>query len=1011
VNVASNGRAETPAVEVAECTSERIKLNVPLATVCVLGTTELRIEGQLVPLRSKLQRRLVSILAIRGGVPVSIEELVDAQWPDGAVSSARASLQNQISRLRGLLGGGLLTTPNGYRFEEQLVDVDIRQFDAWSSTTLGALVTDRISVLDSALAHVRGRPLVEFENEVWAVGEAVRLREAIVVAQYRRALAFIEAGRYSHAVAEAASLHATHGGRSDTTEVLMRALAATGRAREALNVYGAFRRELVELSGLEPSAALRSLADEILLATSETQSESAGPDSPTRDPLFPSRSFIGRVAERATLMQLVAEHSVVSVVGPGGVGKSALAIAVAAELAVYFADGVTLVSMAEVESPELLIDVLAERLNVAGALSRSDAATLARSLTKRHTLIILDSCERFVYEIGLIVAAIKAVCPSVHLLVSSRSPLGLRDEHVLRVGPLGLSDAVLLFNERAGDAGFVAIAKEVPATSGDDMAGSRTSSLIDLGPGSGASRNSTNFDGIDPVVARICERLDCLPLAIELAAAQLGALSVDELLVDLHDGIDSLSSFSLDRPEHHRTLRACISWSWDRLSDVERKVLRRLTVFEGGFTLSAAVAIVSDQTLTETKTRTLVRALIEKSMLYRRGGGDRLEMLDTVREFCAEQLHASENAEEVRRRHGNWIAGQLELIVDLMHDSREVTAADQRDSDSANIRACVVYASKSGDLDLLSRLSAIALETCVLGQLAPWQIPSPATMLLHLSEAETGKHTSHHLYYLATALRVAQGGAHWDGLVADWNLVKEHPIFTARIVFNVTYQLVMFGMLQGRALDDREALVNELASLESARTNPDLVVLTLAARASILPQGCEAALELLNDALDAATATGSPSLIGRVALLSALQVHFVGRDSEAREFFQRAERAATLVRNPLLQKLVLGVRPLVQSDDSRVEAMITTLEDALGVGATMVSLSAIGSCIALMADLGRMRGASVLKSAWLARFNWPSAPEVWGHDRVVVDPWAQSIGAGLSVEQTLAYAIAELRRL
>ncbi|WP_448611466.1 ATP-binding protein [Geodermatophilus sp. URMC 60] len=338
-------------------------------------------------------------------------------------------------------------------------------------------------------------------------------------------------------------------------------------------------------------------------------------------------SFVGRRTELARLRGLLAESRLVTLVGPGGVGKTRLALRAADELRRSFPDGVALADLTAVPDPALAAAQVAAAFDVRDSTGRWLPASLADVLGERRVLLVLDNCEHLRDACAVLLDALTPACPGLSVLATSRTPLDLPGEVLCVVPPLPVgagSEAVSLLRERAR-----AAAPDLAPTPADDG-----------------------------TLAELCRRLDGIPLAIELAAVRLRTLTPAELLDRLDDRFGLLRRPGPAGPDRHRTLRATMEWSADLLGERERLLWARAAVFTGGFDLAAAAAVCADDGLLEEDLLDAIGGLVDASLLtvVRNGTGSRFGMLETVRAFGRELLVASGEAAAVRRRHRDWCA-------------------------------------------------------------------------------------------------------------------------------------------------------------------------------------------------------------------------------------------------------------------------------------------------------------------------------------------------------------------
>ncbi|MFD3994568.1 BTAD domain-containing putative transcriptional regulator [Streptomyces sp. NPDC058583] len=570
-------------------------------------------DGTEVPLGGPARRALLALLLTRPGEVVSADRLADAVDPDGAVSAH--AVQSQMSRLRKALGAGAVIEQAGagYRILVAPDDVDAGRFERLAQEGRAALRTGdaegALTPLREALALWRGPALDGLAEGETAGPAAVRLEERRLGALEDRIEAECRTGDPRAVVPELRELVGRHPLRERLAGLLMRALFAEGGQAAALAVFEETRRHLADALGADPSAELTALHRELLSA------------DPTPVPVAPPAqltAFVGRGDEVTEVAGLLRVARLVTLIGPGGVGKTRLSVEVAG-LADVAADDVCFVELAPLRDtaalPQALLSALGLRENGLGmgADAQPPVDRLIAALSDRMLLLVLDNCEHVVEDIAALAARLLAACPRLRVLATSREPLGITGEHLWQVKPLEPDAAVRLFTDRAR-----AVRRGLAA---------------------------------DPrVVRRICAALDNLPLAIELAAARVRTLDVDDLAERLDDRLGVAARGSRTADERHRTLRAVVAWSWDLLSEDEQRAARRFTVFAGGATAAAAprVCATDDETL---------ESLVDKSLLERAGG--RYRMLETIAAYGAERLDEAGERASAEHAHAHWL---LELL-------------------------------------------------------------------------------------------------------------------------------------------------------------------------------------------------------------------------------------------------------------------------------------------------------------------------------------------------------------
>ncbi len=393
----------------------------------------------------------------------------------------------------------------------------------------------------------------------------------------------------------------------------------------------------------------------------------------------PMTRFIGRARELHALQALLEHERLVTLTGPGGTGKTRLAIEAARSLLERYPDGVWFVALDTLKDASLLIPTIAQTLHVPQQPGRPIIETLAESLASKRTLLVLDNLEQIVAgapEIAVLLGATSAVA----VLGSSREPLAIAGEQVFPVPPLGLP-------------------AEPGRPKATDLAGSESVDLF-IERAQAARADFSLDDENAPAVAAICRRLDGLPLAIELAAARINVLAAEQILARLDHRLTVLASSRRDLPERQRTLRGAIDWSHDLLADPERAFFRRFSVFAGGADFDAVSAVIDPDGSLGTDALDLASGLVDRSLLRstRDGNHSRLEMLETIREYAAERLAESTEAPEVRARHAAYYRALAEPMELLMIDPRRDELLEQLERELPNIRAAIAWSLEASDL-------------------------------------------------------------------------------------------------------------------------------------------------------------------------------------------------------------------------------------------------------------------------------------------------------------------------
>jgi predicted ATPase/DNA-binding SARP family transcriptional activator/class 3 adenylate cyclase len=651
----------------------------------VLGSFEAVDGDRVLALGTPRQRALLAVLVLHRGEPVSSERLIDELWGEQAPASAIKIVQGYVSNLRKVLTDGLLVTcGHGYLLQTEPGQIDVDRFESLVAEGRHALrggdARTAVARLRGALGLWRGPPLADFAYETFAQAEIARLEERRLVVLEQRIDAELALEDPAALVAELAALAREHPLRERVWGQLMLALYRAGRQGEALEAYQHAREQLADELGLEPGPALKTLQVQILEQAPELQASAPPRDDAQRLLTAsaaagdrralprPPTSLIGREPELATVCGLLEGHDarLVTLTGPGGVGKTRLALEVAHVLQSSLGDGVGWVELAGVARPDEVEMTIARALPVTPLPGESPREALCRHLAGKRLLLAIDNFEH-VLEAAELVAELHAACPDLALLVTSREPLSLAAEHRVFIAPLAVP------------AIHTATAEEIESTSGSALflaAARRRDSSFTV--------NSTAAHSI----AQICARLDGLPLALELAAARTGVLSVEELAARLGEAVIDLGVGPRDAPDRQRTLHATIEWSYRTLDKPLQRAFVTFAIFAGGATVEAACAVTGADLGT-------IEALIAKSLIYRRrqpGGATRLLMLETIRQYALEQLAGDAGQAAVHQRHCDYYLQLAEHAVPRLSTRDEDDALAVLDAEIHNLRTALQWA-------------------------------------------------------------------------------------------------------------------------------------------------------------------------------------------------------------------------------------------------------------------------------------------------------------------------------
>ena len=701
--------------------------------------TVLNDSGEELDLGPPQRRELLAFLLSNSNRPVSVDSIIDALWPSEPPTAVRTSIQSHISRLRTTLGPERIVTRSpGYQVRVAVDTFDVLEFlqSVQDGQRLAGNGSHRSAFEELArgLSLWRGEPFWDFSYSDWAqleISHLETMRQAAVRERFDLALTL---GLHDEMLPELATASDRAPGDEDLLRLHATALYRSGRQQEALDRLAALRKYMVEELGLDPSpktddlelailrhdslltvpqtdhpAAHRSLhgevetssawADdieewpevevfgfdelgeiELLGMTGPQQMWTAlDPSSPRFDLIRVSRrlsnlpapltSFVGRTEELADLEALVRTRRLVTVTGPAGVGKTRLALQVARDLAGDLADGVWVVELASVDDPDLIPVMMLEAMGVNRGEGKA-TEFLLDVVEDRQLLLLVDNCEHLIDAAADLVESVLKRASGVKVLATSREPLGIPGEFLHPVAPLNVPDvghmsrsdeledtvdAIGLFLERARAVAPVVL-DEVSA----------------------------------PLVAGICGRLDGLPLALELAAAQLDHLALDELSVLLEAELSGLESPYRATPTRQRTIQAAVEWSYRLLTPLEQAVFRRLAVFTGDFDREAAQSVCGFSRLTGDVIPLLDR-LVKRSLLVRLPGG-RYRLLQVLRHAAIEELRQAGEEDALTAAHAGYYLQQATEALTYTRRAQQVEWIRRLDLDWPNIRTALHWA-------------------------------------------------------------------------------------------------------------------------------------------------------------------------------------------------------------------------------------------------------------------------------------------------------------------------------
>ena len=658
----------------------------------LLGEFEVVRGGVAVPVRGAKQRALLAILALNRGNPVSADRLIDQLWGDGQTAKPTNALQAQIVQLRRTLGASAIVTfESGYALDISAADLDAARFEDLVAegrrlSTEGE-AAQASAVLGDALRLRRGEPLSEFAYAGFADAERAHLNELALVATEYRVEADLALGHHNELVGELEALCRDHPLRERLWELLMLALYRAGRQAEALRAYTEIRDHLVDELGVDPGSSLRELETRVLDHDPSLVAEQ--PPAPRPRALAsvpgnlpePLSRFLGRDAELEQVAEAIASSRLVTLIGPGGVGKTRLAVEAAARLREQHSGGTWLIELAGVTDPEGVAPAAVGTLGAArppgdAQPSGSTAELIARHLAGRSLVVVLDNCEHVIDEAARLAHTLVGKVPGLRLVATSREPLGVPGEILIPIAGLASAAAIELFVDRAR------------AVQPGFEGGGPTKAIID----------------------GICQRLDGLPLAIELAAARLRALPLSTLAQRLDDRFALLTRGARTALPRQQTLRAVVDWSYDLLFEDERRLFARLSVFVGGCELEAVEAVCSDDELPSTDVLDVMTRLVDKSLVTAPTPGEtRFTQLQTLWEYGTARLDDSDKADTVRTRHAGYYRHFAENANERLRGAGAPEWSERLTPELGNLKAAIDWHLGTGNIDAaLSMVSGMA---------------------------------------------------------------------------------------------------------------------------------------------------------------------------------------------------------------------------------------------------------------------------------------------------------------
>jgi len=679
----------------------------PGLQVRLFGPLDIRVQGvPLAPLRSRKGRWLLALLILRPNREVAREWLAGTLWPDSDDAVALATLRRTLTDLRQALGAQAAAlqspTPQTLLLDMAGVQADLTDFD-----TLLAKGDD--DALTRAIALYRG-PLLEGCSEEWIVPDREARTQAYLHALETLAERARERRQHDRAVPYLQLLIKIDPLQETAQRGLMLALAESGNRAAALQVYQEFRRLLRREMNTDPDAETTRLFQQIRTDTREPKPQpppevkavrpaelkAVSPPSTASQPLaalpIPLTPFVGREREIRELLERVETTPLLSLTGTGGIGKTRLSLRIATEAQEAFRGSVWFVDLSTLSDSQLVIPHVAATLHLREQSEQPLVKTLSDALATRPTLLILDNCEQILDAVARLTRALLQACPHLRIVTTTRQSLGIPGEVIWRVPSLSLPDTPAPPAEAEFSPEHLARYEAIQLFVKRAVAVMPTFALT------AATAAAT---------VQICRCLDGIPLALELAAARMNVLSVQQIAQRLEDRFRLLTTGPRSGPRRQQTLRAAIDWSYDQLLEPERCLLRRLSIFIGGWTLEAAEAICPDGEDTETGDHSriteaqsldvldildLLGQLVDRSLVTVEGGeagATRYRLMETIRQYALERLGEADEEEALQDRHRSYYLLWAESRVQLQMGMEQAEGLKLVDAEHDNLRAAL----------------------------------------------------------------------------------------------------------------------------------------------------------------------------------------------------------------------------------------------------------------------------------------------------------------------------------
>src|SRR5215210_7492359 len=636
---------------------------------------------------------LVKLLALASGHRLHREQVMDALWPDLPKRAASNNLRQVLHAARGTLdeaeGSRNLASENEALIlgQEGSLWVDAEAFE---KAAIAARRERFPSAYEAAMELYSGDLLPGDRREEWTESRRESLRRLYLALLLDLATLHEEREEYEEGIEVLRRAHAEDPTREETHAGLMRLYALCGRRQEAVLQYEQLRQNLSR----EPGDETRHLYEEIRTGSFPAAPESsAGRDfdgAGAHNLPASSTSFVGREHEIAEARRMLSMTRLLTLTGSGGSGKTRLAVETARGVAGAYQDGVWLAELAALSEPGLVPQAVARALGTSEQPGHPLLGTLTEALRDKELLLVMDNCEHLIEASASLAETLLSSCPRLRILATSREPLAVGGEAIRQVGPLSLPETT----------NGVAPAEDLMGCEAVRLFVERARAAV---PGFGLTEGNVG------AVVRVCQRLDGLPLAIELAALQLGDLAVEQVAGRLEGSLNLLQSSSRTVEPKQHTLRATLDWSLKLLSENESALLGRLSVFAGGWTLEAAEKVCSGHSIEQYDVLDLLEGLVDKSLVVAAPATDgavRYRMLEPIRQYARERLEECAEADAARGRHAAFFLDVAEEAEPELAGPRSGPRVELLKEEHDNLRAALSWVLRRRETELGQRFGA-----------------------------------------------------------------------------------------------------------------------------------------------------------------------------------------------------------------------------------------------------------------------------------------------------------------